>query len=341
LINITEGYIVYASDYPRRFYKDFLYRYERVLEILENPSISTLKKHYEIIKPPKITLEDCRIVHEESYLEKLKINCKKDEKFKEALTWDLLGASGSIMACEIAIKERKIVYHLGGGFHHASRDREGAFDYINDIAVAIEMVRKKRGLKRVMVIDLDVHHANGTQNIFYDDPGVLQISFHGWGIFPGTGDIFEIGEKEGKGYKINLPLLANTTNETYLYALERIVPPFIKLYNPQLIIYQAGVDVLVKDPSGNLKLTLEGVYERDRMIKEFTRGYPLAIIRGGGYNNEYSPKANVNTLACFVEQPIIFSYNKKVSEPKKCKKWVEKKLNELKKLLRDYWGDCL
>jgi len=118
--------------------------------------------------------------------------------------------------------------------------------------------------------------------------------------------------------------------------MDKIIPYFIKEYKPQLIIYQAGVDSLVKDPIGNLKLTLDGAYKRDKKIKEFTAGYPIAIIRGGGYNNEYSPKANINTLAAFADLPLVFSYQKKVSEPKKCRMWVERKIIELKNILKEY-----
>jgi acetoin utilization protein AcuC len=333
---LKKNYIIYSSEYPRGYYKDFICRYEKVLEILEDPNNSTLKEHYEIVEPTKIDLEDCEIVHEKLYLKNLMRKSSENARFKEALMWDLLATSGTILACEIALRN-KITYHLGGGFHHAFRNKEGGFDYINDIAVAIEWIRKTHKLERIMIIDLDVHHANGTQSIFYDDPGVLQISFHGWGIFPGSGDVSEIGEGKGKGYKINLPFLKNTSDETYLYAMDKVIPPLIKSYKPQLIVYQAGVDVLIKDPLGNLKLTLDGVYRRDQKIKEFTVGYPLAIIRGGGYNNDYSPKANINTLACFAGLPLVFSYPKEVSEPKRCRRWTEKKINELKEILKEYW----
>ena len=332
-----KNYVIYSKEYPKQFYTDFLFRYESVLDILGGLSDLTLKELYEVIEPPKITLEDCGIVHDMRYLQELKNRAERDERLKEALSWDLIGTSGTIFASEIALK-RGMAYHLGGGFHHAFRDKEGDYDLLNDIAVAVQWVREKHNLKKIMIIDLDVHHANGTQGIFYNDPGVLQISFHGWGIFPGSGDVNEIGEGEGKGYKINLPLLRDTSDETYLYAMDKIIPYFIEEYKPQLIIYQAGVDLLVKDPVGNLKLTLDGAYKRDRKIKEFAAGYPIAVIRGGGYNNEYSPKANINTLAAFADLPLIFSYQKKMSEPKKCMRWAERKITELKSILKEYWN---
>ena len=192
--------VVYSKKYPKRFYSDFLFRYESVLDILEGPSNLTLKERYEIIQPPRITLEGCGIVHDMRYLQELKNRAERDERLKEALTWDLIGTSGTIFACEIALK-RGMAYHLGGGFHHAFRDKEGGYDFINDIAVAAQWMREKYNLKKIMIIDLDVHHANGTQSIFYNDPGVLQISFHGWGIFPGSGDVNEIGEGKEKDIK--------------------------------------------------------------------------------------------------------------------------------------------
>ena len=329
------NYLVYAFDYPKSYYAEFILRYEKVLHLLEKEE--ELKSKYRIVKPKKLELEECEIVHDKDYLGKLKENLKKDGKIKEGIISDLLGASGTVYACELALKEGSIAYHLGGGFHHAFRDRKGGFDYLNDIAIAVEWLREKHNVRKIAVIDLDVHHANGTQEIFYDDPGVLQISFHGWGIFPGTGDVKEIGEKDGEGYKINLPLLSGTTDDTYLWAMERIIPKYIQLYKPDFIIYQSGVDCMVKDPLGNLKLTLEGVYARDEKIKKLAKGYRLAVIRGGGYNNDYSPKANLNTLACFSNHLIVYKYGKKVSEPGRCRKWAERKIEELERLLSKYW----
>ncbi len=327
------NYLVYAFDYPKRYYADFILRYEKVLELLKESEIS---KCYRIIKPKKLELKEFEILHERNYLKELEEMSENNEKVKEGITFDSLGASGTIYACELALKKNTIVYHLGGGFHRAFRDRKGAFDYLNDIAIAVEWLRRKYKIRKIMIIDLDVHHANGTQEIFYNEP-VLQISFHGWGIFPGTGDVSEIGEGKGKGYKINLPFLSGTSDETYLEAMDMIIPKYFKLFRPDFVIYQAGVDCMVKDPLGNLKLTLEGIYERDKKIKELVRGCPLAIIRGGGYNNEYSPKANLNTLACFANYPTVYKYNKKISEPKKCKKWAQRKIDELEKLLKNYW----
>lgn len=327
------NYLIYAFDYPKNHFAEFIFRYEKVLKLIENEKISS---QYKIIKPRKIKFSDCSILHDKNYLKKLKEKMAEDEKIAENIICDLLGVSGTICACELALKNN-IAYHLGGGFHHAFKEREGAFDYLNDIAIAIQWLRKKHSLKRIAIIDLDVHHADGTQKIFYSDPEVLQISFHGYGIFPGTGDVTEIGDGKGKGYKINLPLCAGTSDKTYLWAMDKIIPKYIEAYQPELVIYQAGVDCMLKDKTGNLKLSLDGVYKRDEKIKEITKDYPLAIIRGGGYNNEYSPKANVNTLACFANLPIIYSYKKSVSEPKKCKKWAERKIKELEEVLSKYW----
>jgi len=327
-------YLVYAFDYPKKYYADFIYRYERVLELLKGENI---EKYYKVVKPKTLELKDFEIVHDKNYLYELEKMSKHDERIKEGVICDSLGASGTVYACELALKENTVTYHLGGGFHHAFKDRKGAFDYLNDIAIAVEWLKRKHKVRKIMIIDLDVHHANGTQEIFYDDPGVLQISFHGWNIFPGTGDVNEIGEGGGRGYKINLPFLSGTSDETYIWTMDRIIPKYFELYKPEFIIYQAGVDCMVKDPLGNLKLTLKGVYERDKKIKELCKGYPTAIIRGGGYNNEYSPKANLNTLSCFAGCPIIHKSKKKVSEPKKCRRWIERKIEELEKLLEEYW----
>ncbi len=328
------NYLVYAFDYPKKYYTDFIYRYEKVLRLLEDKEI---KNHYKIVKPNILKLKDFEIIHDIDYLYELEKMSKHDERIRENLICDILGVSGTVYACELALEENTITYHLGGGFHHAFKDRFGAFDYLNDIAIAVEWLRRKHKIRKIMIIDLDVHHANGTQEIFYDDPGIFQISFHGWGIFPGTGNIDEIGVGEGTGYKINLPFLKGTSDETYLFAMDKIIPKYIDLYQPEFIVYQAGIDCMVKDPMGNLKLTLDGIYGRDKKIKDLCKGLPITIIRGGGYNDEYSPKANLNTLACFSDISIIYKYGKRVSEPKRCKRWIKNKIKDLERLLGEYW----
>ena len=115
--------------------------------------------------------------------------------------------------------------------------------------------------------------------------------------------------------------------------MRRIIPQLFKFYNPEFVVYQAGVDGHHSDLLGNLILSLDGLYERDRIIRNLTKNIPVAVIRGGGYNDNYAPKANINTLAAFADLPIIYSHKKKVTEPKRSRRFADKKISELMKLL--------
>jgi acetoin utilization protein AcuC len=325
--------LVYYPKYPKKFFGEFIKRYERVLELLEKTG---LKAAINVVEPFPMGLFDFAFLHDESYLKGLYEASERDETLREALEIDCAGASGTVLACKLALSEN-IAFHLGGGFHHAFRGNAGDYDYINDIAVAIKKLKLSHNLSRIIVIDLDVHHANGTEAIFLDDPTVLQISFHGEGIFPGSGRVNEIGIGRGKGYKVNLPFLSKTSDSTYLLAIDEIIEPLFESYAPQLAIYQAGVDSHHADSLGNLSLSLNGLYERDAKIKKIAERCPIAVIRGGGYNDEYSPKANTNTIAAFLERGIIFSHSKKITEPKRNRRVMEKRIGELKTILSKYW----
>jgi acetoin utilization deacetylase AcuC-like enzyme len=138
--------------------------------------------------------------------------------------------------------------------HHARPGAAMGFCLLNNVAVAAAHARA-RGIERVLVLDWDVHHGNGTQEMFFGDPSVLYVSLHQSPYYPGTGLESEIGSGEGRGYTVNIPLSAGATDAVYARAFERIVCPIIDEYRPELALVSAGFDAHVRDPLGGMVLT--------------------------------------------------------------------------------------
>lgn len=200
----------------------------------------------------------------------------------------LLYTGASIKAAELIMEGQfERCFNISGGLHHAMPNRASGFCIFNDPAIAIQRLRKK--FSRIAYIDIDAHHGDGVQHIFYDTNTVLTISMHESGryLFPGTGFVNEIGTGKGKGYSVNIPLEPYTPSDVMVWAFKEIVPPLIKAYDPQVIVAQLGVDSHFQDPLAHLELTSRGFDELVKTIISFEK--PLVALGGGGYN--------INTVA--------------------------------------------
>ncbi len=208
----------------------------------------------------------------------------------------LLHVGGTLRACEeVASGARLRAMNLGGGFHHAMPDRASGFCLLNDVAVGIRSLLEDRGLRRVLYVDIDAHHADGVQAIFDEDPRVLKISLHedGHYLFPGTGFTDEIGKGPGRGYSVNVPLPPYTRDVSYLYAFQEIVLPLARAFRPEILVTQLGADGHALDPLTHLMLTTE-TYEAvgvllDGLSKELCGGRWIAL-GGGGYEVTAVPR---------------------------------------------------
>ncbi len=177
--------------------------------------------------------------------------------------------------------------------HHCLREHSMGFCLINNIAVAIEAMKAQHGLGRVAVIDWDVHHGNGTQQIFYDRPDVLTMSLHQEGCFPpGYSGAEDRGEGPGLAFNVNIPLLAGGGHESYMYAFERMVLPIIDRYRPELIVVASGLDANGVDPLARMQLHPGSFRAMTRMVKELAArhcGGKLVIVHEGGYSEACVP----------------------------------------------------
>lgn len=170
--------------------------------------------------------------------------------------------------------------------HHARPGHAMGFCLLNNVAVAAAHATA-RGLERVAVIDWDVHHGNGTQEMFWSNPHVLYVSLHQFPFYPGTGDVGETGEGEGAGYSVNVPLAAGGGDAVYRTAFERVVLPVVEAYAPELILVSAGFDASARDPLAQMQLSPNAFGWMARglaHIAEATAKGRIALILEGGYD---------------------------------------------------------
>ena len=168
--------------------------------------------------------------------------------------------------------------------HHARASGAMGFCLLNNVAIAAAHARA-RGVERVAIVDFDVHHGNGTQEMFYADPSVLYVSLHQSPLYPGTGAVEERGSGEGRGYTVNVPLSAGATDAVYGAAIERIVAPVLETYQPGLLLFSAGFDAHQRDPLAQMDMTDAGFQTLvRRTLSALTPGVRVGLMLEGGYD---------------------------------------------------------
>ena len=199
-----------------------------------------------------------------------------------------IAAGTAVAATRRAIDERRHAFALlRPPGHHASADRAMGFCLFNNVAIAARAAQQQDGIERVAILDIDVHHGNGTQDIFYDDPTVLYCSLHQWPFYPGTGSADETGAGAGAGTTVNVPLPAGTIGAAWLGAFDSIVAPAVTAFRPDLVLVSAGLDAHRDDPLGQLSLSTQtygAVAARIIALAKGTTGAVSGWFLEGGYD---------------------------------------------------------
>ncbi len=224
---------------------------------------------------------------------------------------------GSVLGADLIMQGQvQHAFNVGGGMHHAKPGNAAGFCIFNDVAIAARHLQEKWGSRRIVILDIDGHHADGTQEVFYGD-STLTISTHREGIafYPGTGFINEIGEGEGKGYSVNIPLPPGTPDDVYIWAFNEVVPPLIRSYRPEILLNQFGVDGHYQDPLVGLALTTKTyaavASTMHQLAHEVCNGRYL-IFGGGGYDPNNSARCWAVMFANVSEAPQEISREKYV-----------------------------
>ena len=295
----------------------FNYGENHPFKLQRNRLAYDLMDAYGLLKLPHMQIRDCLPAsdelllsfHDPAYIARLKEFSTSGEAradfrfglgdaecpvFAGLYDYAALGAGATFEAARLVEEEGfDVAFNMNGGWHHAHRARASGFSYLNDAVVAINWL-VARG-RRVLYLDIDAHHGDGVQEAFYDTDQVLTISLHESGIYfyPGTGFEDEIGEGRGKGYSVNVPLLAHTDDAIYMKAFDEVAYPLIAAFNPDIIVTQIGADTFRTDPLTNLEITTHSYCEMLQKIKRFK--IPWVALGGGGY--ELMNTARAWTLA--------------------------------------------
>ncbi len=203
--------------------------------------------------------------------------------FKDLYAYATSAAGATLTGADLILDDKAdIVFSAWGGFHHAFPERASGFCYINDIVLACQHLAAHG--KRVLCLDVDAHHGDGTEAAFYARRDVLTISMHESGktLYPWCGFETEIGEGEGHGYNVNIPLPAESYDDIYYSAFDKIVVPLIGAYRPDVIVMELGMDALAGDPLTHLRLTNNAYADVLRRLRRFN--IPMLVAGGGGYH---------------------------------------------------------
>ncbi|MGQ0574506.1 MAG: acetoin utilization protein AcuC [Pseudonocardia sp.] len=254
----------------------------------------------ELVEPRPAPDAEIERVHDPSYLAAVKsapemafgvghgLGTEDNPIFPRMHEASALVCGGSLLAAQ-HIAEGRVdrAVNIAGGLHHAMADRAAGFCVYNDCSVAISWLLDN-GFDRIVYLDVDVHHGDGVQAAFYDDPRVLTISMHQHPLtlWPGTGWPGEYGTGDGAGYAVNVPLLPGTTDAGWLRAFHAVVPSLLRAFRPQILVTQCGADTHSEDPLANLELSVDGqreIYRTLRALVDETCGGKWLVLGGGGY----------------------------------------------------------
>ncbi|MFO8110229.1 MAG: histone deacetylase [Thermoplasmata archaeon] len=242
----------------------------------------------DLIYPGEIEKSALSLIHSEGYIETLSnlANSYLDggDTFVASETYDIAkkAVSGALLSVEESLKGNKNVALLRPPGHHAGVDYGGGFCYLNNIAIGARYA----GIDRVAIVDIDAHHGNGTSDIFYRDPGVLYISTHHYGIYPGTGAAVAVGEDEGQGYNVNIPFPAGSGDSSMEFGWKRVIDPILRQYDPELILVSLGTDGHYADAMTGLSLSSRGYIDICKKLASLADelcGGKISYMLEGGY----------------------------------------------------------
>jgi acetoin utilization deacetylase AcuC-like enzyme len=302
------------------------------------------------VKPRPATREELEMVHSPAYIDLIASTAGKPyfrldgdtstcAKSYEAA---LLAAGGLLELIKVVMQGK-----LNNGFalvrppgHHAERDKAMGFCLFNNVAIGAHYALKNFSLQRILIVDWDVHHGNGTQHSFYEDPRVLYFSTHRYGFFyPGTGAATEVGKGKGEGFNVNVPLSTGTSDTEYGNIFEKFLKPIALEYQPQLILVSAGFDIHYNDPLGGMEVSEKGFARMAQILMEIaeaTAQGKLVLTLEGGYD-VVGQRRSVKAVLEELSQAFPLDKKDLLEKEKADYPRIEKFLLQLKEIQKRYW----
>ena len=329
--------IIFSDEFNKHDISNHPENADRLYVMLDALEQTPFYKKLQFIEPKMIPEKLLYEIHSEEMIQRIKDISEQGDSWIDLDTYVCksdyetarLAAGGVVSACKNVIEgDASNAYALvRPPGHHASADRSMGFCLFNNAGLAAHELSKKK--KRILIFDHDIHHGNGTQSIFYKRKDVMYQSFHLSPHFPGTGDIYEIGEGDGKGFTINAPLSFGHNDDAVSQLLDEIFIPITRQFNPHLIIISAGYDSHHSDQIGGLKMTANFFGE---MIKRFQEIQPKIVCTlEGGYNYQWIGKCFVSQIGQLISHSIRFEDSIKGNSN------VNDIVKKIKKELETFW----
>ena len=251
-----------------------------------------------VVSPEPVPLDILELAHEKKYIKFIQAQSGKNSVVLDGgdtlLSADsseaaFLAAGAGVKAMDLVFDEGydKVFAAVRPPGHHAFTGAASGFCVFNNIAVAARYAVKHKNIKKVLIIDWDVHHGNGTQASFYYDPAVFYFSMHQYPFYPMSGRSEETGAKKGSGFTLNIPLSAGCDDSVYVDQLGKFLENLESFFRPELILISAGFDAYYKDPLGGMRVTAEGFYKLTEIVSHFAQrhcGGRIISFLEGGYN---------------------------------------------------------
>jgi acetoin utilization deacetylase AcuC-like enzyme len=306
----------YLKHFAGRSHPERPERAEAMIEMAESLTRPDLK----FMASREATYQEIASCHQPEYIETVARTASLDRfdfdpdthSSRDTYETALLAAGGVLTAVEAvmdgAIDNGFAIVRPPG--HHALPNRAMGFCFFNNVAIAAKWLIESRGLKRVMIVDWDVHHGNGLQDIFYESPEVLYVSTHQFPHYPGTGSLHEIGYGAGMGFNVNLPMHAEFGDAEYLRAFDRLVMPIGRHFKPEFILVSSGFDGHFRDPLAQMRLTESGFAAMARRVKRLAAeccDSRMVAALEGGYDLEAiaeSGRAVIDEFGRDADEPI-------------------------------------
>ena len=275
-------------------------RPERLTAIVAHLEEIGLMDRLTRLSPTPASTEWLAQIHDPSYITEVERACREGRAWlhstdtpvsAQSYQAALLAAGGVLAAVDAVIEGsvRNAFCAIRPPGHHALRDRAMGFCLFNNVAIAARYVQKKHGLDKVLIVDWDVHHGNGTQAAFYEDPSVLYFSVHQYPYYPGTGAETETGAGPGEGYTLNAPLTAGSGDRQYTDVFQQVLKPKALQFRPDFVLVSAGFDAHADDPLASMNVTAGGYGAMTRVVKtiaeECCSGRIVSVLEGG-YNTD-------------------------------------------------------
>lgn len=305
-----------------------------------------------ILEPKPATLEDLELVHEPDYVRLVERLCALGGGIldlgdtvvsQESYEVARLAAGGAMLggALVMAGEAENAFALVRPPGHHAGPYYGFGFCVFNNVAVAAAHLLHRVGLDRVLILDIDAHHGNGTQEIFYNTKKVLYISLHqDPTLFPGSGFADEVGEGEGLGYTVNIPFPFRVDDRIYLTAVNKIVVPIIEQYKPQFILLSAGFDGHHTDPVAQLSLSAFSYLQTFGKVLDLASricGGKVVAVLEGGYRLRFLAKMATAAIAKMADVPYKFQDKRSVAAPG-VKKKAEKVMRDVRDIQSPFWS---